>query len=165
MDKILELLGLSQLMQPKAHDNIDSLIQSNQSMPEQTIGPIPEGGLSQQDLLEMIMPFGGMGRIAKTGAKGVVRAGSKLERNISDFLKRGRDANKKLYEWNMNPEQIIRRGILKETKGMPRKGTSNETFRELAKDTRLTGPKYDAGDDFFKRTIRNLLESMEGKEI
>tara|TARA_Y100001963_G_scaffold26560_1_gene36223 strand:- start:191 stop:577 length:387 start_codon:yes stop_codon:yes gene_type:complete len=128
MDKILELLGLSQLMQPKAHDNIDSLIQSNQSMPEQTIGPIPEGGLSQQALLEMIMPFGAMGKIAKTGA----RAG---------------------------------RGILEATKGMRRKGTANETFRELAKDTRLKGPKYDAGDDFFKRTIRNLFESMEGKEF
>tara|TARA_R110000824_G_scaffold285168_1_gene473422 strand:- start:191 stop:577 length:387 start_codon:yes stop_codon:yes gene_type:complete len=128
MDKILELLGLSQLMQPKAHDNIDSLIQSNQSMPEQTIGPIPEGGLSQQALLEMIMPFGGMGRIAKTAPK-------------------------------------VGRGILEATKGMRRKGTSNETFKELAKDTRLKGPKYDAGDDFFKRTIRNLFESMEGKEF
>ena len=139
MDKILELLGLSQLMQPKAHDNIDSLIQSNQSMPEQTIGPIPDmndvinasldkSGLSQQDLLEMIMPFGAMGKIAKTGA----RAG---------------------------------RGIVEATKGMRRKGTANETFRELAKDTRLKGPKYDAGDDFFKRTIRNLFESMEGKEF
>ena len=76
----------------------------------------------------MIMPFGGMGRIAKTAPK-------------------------------------VGRGILEATKGMRRKGTSNETFKELAKDTRLKGPKYDAGDDFFKRTIRNLFESMEGKEF
>ena len=35
----------------------------------------------------------------------------------------------------------------------------------ISKDTRLKGPEYDAGDDFFKRTIRNLFESMEGKEF
>ena len=128
MDKILELLGLSQLMQPKAHDNIDSLIQSNQSMPEQTIGPIPEGGLSQQDLLEMIMPFGAMGRVAKTVPK-------------------------------------IGRGIIEASKGMRRRGVENQTLKQLSKDTRLKGPEYDAGDDFFKRTIRNLFESMEGKEF
>jgi hypothetical protein len=84
MDKILELLGLSQFIQPKAHDNIDSLMKDNAQQPlasrETSIGPIPQGGLSQQDILEMIMPFGGMGRIAKTG----VRAG----RGIVDALKR-----------------------------------------------------------------------------
>ena len=139
MDKILELLGLSQLMQPKAHDNIDSLIQSNQSMPEQTIGPIPDmndvinasldkSGLSQQDLLEMIMPFGAMGRVAKTAPK-------------------------------------IGRGIIEASKGMGRRGVENQTLKQLSKDTRLKGPEYDAGDDFFKRTIRNLFESMEGKEF
>tara|TARA_R110002110_G_scaffold345127_1_gene555012 strand:- start:572 stop:1078 length:507 start_codon:yes stop_codon:yes gene_type:complete len=71
MDKILELLGMMQFTKPKAHDNIDSLMQNNQSMNEQTIGPIPEtmGGLSQQDLLEMITGSGGAGgMLNKIGA-------------------------------------------------------------------------------------------------
>ena len=140
MDKILELLGLSQLMQPKAHDNIDSLIQNNQkqayndsmagmlyNMPEQKIGPIPESGLSQQDLLEMIMPFGAMGRVAKTAPK-------------------------------------IGRGIIEASKGMPRRGTQDQTLGELGRRKHSTYPEIDA-DNFFKKTIRNLFESMEGKEF
>ena len=37
---------------------------------EQTIGPIPEGGMSQQDILDMIIGGGGggMGRIAEKGS-------------------------------------------------------------------------------------------------
>ena len=119
--------ALIDMLKPKAHDNINSLIQNNQNIPEQKIGPIPKGGLSQQALLEMIMPFGAMGRVAKTVPK-------------------------------------IGRGIIEASKGMRRRGVENQTLKQLSKDTRLKGPEYDAGDDFFKRTIRNLFESMEGKE-
>ena len=87
--------ALMDMSKPKAHDNIDSLIQINQSMPKQTIGPIPEGGLSQQDLLEMIMPFGGAaGMLNKIGAgikhsaavpKTVDKAGGLLE-NLTRLL-------------------------------------------------------------------------------
>ena len=87
--------ALMDMSKPKAHDNIDSLIQSNQSMPKQAIGPIPEGGLSQQDLLEMIMPFGGAtGMLSKIGAgikhsaavpKAVDKAGGFLE-NLTRLL-------------------------------------------------------------------------------
>ena len=84
MDKILELLGLSQFTQPKAHDNIDSLMDDNAQQPlasrETSIGPIPQGGISQQDILDMITGGGGMGRIAKVGR----RAGS----GIVDAMKR-----------------------------------------------------------------------------
>ena len=120
--------ALIDMLKPKAHDNINSLIQYNQNIPEQKIGPIPKGGLSQQALLEMIMPFGAMGRVAKTVPK-------------------------------------IGRGIIEASKGMRRRGVENQTLKQLSKDTRLKGPEYDAGDDFFKRTIRNLFESMEGKEF
>ena len=131
--------ALIDMSKPKAHDNINSLIQNNQNMTEQKIGPIPDindrinaslanSGLSQQDLLEMIMPFGAMGRVAKTVPK-------------------------------------IGRGIIEASKGMRRRGVENQTLKQLSKDTRLKGPEYDAGDDFFKRTIRNLFESMEGKEF
>ena len=120
--------ALIDMLKPKAHDNINSLIQNNQNIPEQKIGPIPKGGLSQQALLEMIMPFGAMGRVAKTAPK-------------------------------------IGRGIIEASKGMGRRGVENQTLKQLSKDTRLKGPEYDAGDDFFKRTIRNLFESMEGKEF
>ena len=120
--------SLIDMSKPKAHDNINSLIQNNQNIPEQKIGPIPKGGLSQQALLEMIMPFGAMGRVAKTVPK-------------------------------------IGRGIIEASKGMRRRGVENQTLKQLSKDTRLKGPEYDAGDDFFKITIRNLFESMEGKEF
>ena len=120
--------ALIDMLKPKAHDNINSLIQNNQNIPEQKIGPIPKGGLSQQALLEMIMPFGAMGRVAKTVPK-------------------------------------IGRGIIEASKGMRRRGVENQTLKQLSKDTRLKGPEYDAGDDFFKRTIINLFESMEGKEF
>ena len=110
--------ALKDISKPKAHDNINSLIQQN----------ISEGDLSQESLLEMIMPFGAMGRVAKTAPK-------------------------------------IGRGIIEASKGMGRRGVENQTLKQLSKDTRLKGPEYDAGDDFFKRTIRNLFESMEGKEF
>ena len=72
--------ALIDMSKPKAHDNINSLIQNNQNMTEQKIGPMPDindrinaslvnSGLSQQDLLEMIMPFGGTaGMLNKKGA-------------------------------------------------------------------------------------------------
>ena len=119
--------ALIDMLKPKAHDNINSLIQNNQNMPEQKIGPIPEGGLSQQALLEMIMPFGAMGRVAKTAPK-------------------------------------IGRGIIEASKGMPRRGTQDQTLGELGRRKHSTYPEIDA-DNFFKKTIRNLFESMEGKEF
>ena len=110
--------ALIDMLKPKAHDNINELMKWNNE----------EMGMSKQDLLEMIMPFGAMGRVAKTAPK-------------------------------------IGRGIIEASKGMGRRGVENQTLKQLSKDTRLKGPEYDAGDDFFKRTIRNLFESMEGKEF
>ena len=143
MDKILELLGLSQFIQPKAHDNIDSLMKDNAQQPlasrETSIGPIPQGGISellewddekmgmsQQDLLDMIMPFGGMGKIAKTGA----RAG----RGIVDALKR--------------------RG---------RSGTEDKTLNELKKTYKYS--EKGQGGDYFKSLLDDLFESFKGKEF
>ena len=87
--------ALIDMSKPKAHDNINSLIQNNQNMTEQKIGPIPKSGLSQQDLLEMIMPFGGAaGMLNKIGAgikhsaavpKAVDKAGGFLE-NLTRLL-------------------------------------------------------------------------------
>ena len=98
--------ALIDMSKPKAHDNINSLIQNNQNMTEQKIGPIPDindrinaslanSGLSQQDLLEMIMPFGGAaGMLNKIGAgikhssavpKTIDKAGGFLE-NLTRLL-------------------------------------------------------------------------------
>ena len=98
--------ALIDMSKPKAHDNINSLIQNNQNMTEQKIGPIPDindrinaslanSGLSQQDLLEMIMRFGGAaGMLNKIGAgikhssavpKTIDKAGGFLE-NLTRLL-------------------------------------------------------------------------------
>ena len=65
-------------------EEILAMMQNMPKQPEQKIGPIPKDnigellkwddekmGMSQQDLLEMILPFGVMGKIAKT-VKGVI---------------------------------------------------------------------------------------------
>ena len=52
-------------------EEILAMMQNMPKQPEQTIGPIPERGISQQDILDMIIGGGGMGRIAKT-AKNVI---------------------------------------------------------------------------------------------
>ena len=143
MDKILELLGLSQFIQPKAHDDIDSLMDDNAQQPlasrETSIGPIPKDnisellkwddekmGMSQQDLLEMIMPFGSIGKIAKT----VPRAG---------------------------------RGIVNALKRRGRSGTEDKTLKELQKTYKYS--EKGQGGDYFKNAIDDLFESFKGKEF
>ena len=53
--------------------------------PEQTIGPIPESGISQQALLEMIMPFGGMGRIAGKSSNVIKNILSRNAKAVKDI--------------------------------------------------------------------------------
>ena len=138
MDKILELLGLSQFIQPKAHDDIDSLMDDNAQQPlasrETSIGPIPQGGISQQDILDMITGGGGMGRIAKVGW----RAGS----GIVDAMKRRGSAGRVAVQ---------------------RAGTEDETLRELAKTYKYS--EQGQGGSYFKSLLDDLFESFKGKEF
>ena len=46
-------------------EEILTMMQNMPERPEQKIGPIPEGGISQQGILDMIIGGGGMGRIGK----------------------------------------------------------------------------------------------------
>ena len=52
-------------------EEILAMMQNMPKQPEQKIGPIPEGGISQQGILDMIIGGGGMGRIGKA-TKGVI---------------------------------------------------------------------------------------------
>ena len=156
MDKILELLGLSQFTQPKAHDNIDSLMQDNTQQPlasrETSIGPIPptvigKGGLSEQDILEMIMPFGGMGRVAK--------AGTRVGRGIVDAMKRRGSAGKVAVKKAGTEDETL--AILKRQYDKP--------ARELEKYDELFVKPGQRKGNYFKNLLDNLFESFEGKEF
>ena len=164
MKELLEMLGAKQyqeggdIQSSPSQEVIDAINQmqdpfAGMQRPEETIGPIPQGGISellewddekmgmsQQDLLDMIMPFGGIGKITKT-AKNVIPyitgrnvkavQNIKAHQNI-DKLISNKKAKEHLERWVNKPKyesgDLYKRGLHKE----------KLIQKELIKDSKLS---------------------------
>ena len=79
-------------------EEILAMMQNMPERPEQKIGPIPEGGISQQGILDMIIGGGGMGGILKLfkGAKNLKNLPA-LSKTAGRGIKIGSPQDKALY--------------------------------------------------------------------
>jgi hypothetical protein len=131
MDKILELLGLSQFIQPKAHDDIDYLMQDNVQQPSQEVmnavnqlqdpfagmqrpkQEIRQAPPSQEEIMDIVMgtitPMGGVAKVAKAGKKAAEALARKKWWQRTNLTQKQKQPEYKPYDPNA-PGQYIEGG-------------------------------------------------------